>query len=132
MLICWQPSLGNGCSHEIPSGKVDACNDPMHLNLMGHPEDSWFLAFAALKETYSEDDEVLPKALELLALDLPDALVKGILVRGGHTLRLALISCKGDWPWLIEAGGLTRHFRHAPKLGLKFSVNCKCKVSAGF
>lgn len=118
MLICWQPTLGKGCSHEIPSENVDACDDPMHLNLMGHPEDSRFLAFAALKETYSEDYEVLPKALELLALDFQDALVKGIVVRG-HTLRLALTSCKGDWPWLIESGQLTRHFRHAPKLSPK-------------
>lgn len=31
------------------------------------------------------------------------------------TMRLCVVSVKGDWPFLIEAGHLERHFRRAPK-----------------
>ena len=117
MLINWQPVLGRGCSHEeIQLNDLPLANQPMRVNLIGHPEETRFLAFAALKETYQNDDDVLPDALRFIAMDLQSALETGIEVRSGETLRLAAISCKGDWPWLIESGNLLRHFRRAPKL----------------
>lgn len=117
MLFNWQPTLGRGCSHEIEENKeLDISSSPFHLNLMGRADATRFLAFAALKETYVDDKDLLPAALELVASDLQDALLNGIKVRSGYVVRLALIACKGDWPWLIEAGGLLRNFRHAPNL----------------
>ena len=117
MLMNWQPVLGRGCSHEEdrPQNMLPK-DDPMHLNLLLHPEESRFLAFAALKETYQEDEEVLPDALEFLALDLRKALQDGICLDNGYKVRLAVVSIKGDWPWLITAGNLLRHFRRAPTL----------------
>lgn len=117
MLVNWQPTLGRGCAREIvlnPKASVE--DDPFHLTLLGHAEETRFLTFAALKETYAEDDQVLPTALDLIASEFKDALEIGIKIRGGYVNRLALITCKGDWPWLIEAGGLLRNFRHAPSL----------------
>ena len=36
---------------------------------------------------------------------------------GLQAKRLAAISVKGDWPFLISAGNLVRNFRRAPKQG---------------
>lgn len=46
MLLNWQPCLGKGVSRQKKGPFADECQ---RLNLMGHPEDSRFLAFAALK-----------------------------------------------------------------------------------
>lgn len=79
-----------------------------------------FLLFAALKETYSENPEALDEAMAMVALDLHCALHTGVpVVVNGLQLRLRFCVCsvKGDWPFLIEAAHLERHFRRAPKRG---------------
>ena len=123
MLINWQSVLGRGCTHEKPQPKNQPVSaQPMRVNLIGHPEETRFLAFAALKETYCDDEQVLPDAMRFIASDLQSALVNGIQLRSGGTLRLAVFSVKGDWPWLIAAGNLERHFRRAPNLGMSKST----------
>ena len=89
----------------------------MKLNMLGNPEMTRFLCLAALKETYEEDDAVLPDAMKIIAEDLRRALTQGIDLPGGRKLRLACTSVKGDWPFLIAAADLNRHFRRAPKAG---------------
>ena len=79
-----------------------------------------FLLFAALKETYSENPEALDEAMAMVASDLHCALHTGVpVVVNGLQLRLRFCVCsvKGDWPFLIEAAHLERHFRRAPKRG---------------
>lgn len=79
-----------------------------------------FLSFAALKETYSDCPEALDDGMQLVASDLVNLMRHGIDLHCGEavaTLRLAVTGVKGDWPWLIEAGHLSRHFRRAPKRG---------------
>ena len=79
-----------------------------------------FLLFAALKETYSENPDALDEAMAMVALDLHCALHTGVpVVVNGLQLRLRFCVCsvKGDWPFLIEAAHLERHFRRAPKRG---------------
>ena len=85
--------------------------------MLGNPEMTRFLCLAALKETYEEDDAALPDAMKIIAEDLHRALTQGIDLPGGHKLRLACTSVKGDWPFLIAAADLNRHFRRAPKAG---------------
>ena len=79
-----------------------------------------FLSFAALKETYCDCPEALDDGMQLVATDLVNLMQHGLDLRCGDsvvTLRLAVTGVKGDWPWLIEAGHLSRHFRRAPKRG---------------
>jgi hypothetical protein len=56
--------------------------------------------------------------MHFIAQDLSEALRTGVAVGLGQqqfVLRLAVVSVKGDWPFLIEAAHLERHFRRAPK-----------------
>lgn len=79
-----------------------------------------WLAFAALRETYGDNPEVLDQAMEFVGADLVDLFTHGIALSFGETtqtLRLAVCGIKGDWPFLIESGRLSRHFRRAPKRG---------------
>ena len=69
------------------------------------------------QETYDGDSEVLQDAMTLLAEDFATILRHGLQLRNGDTIRLAVVGIKGDWPYLISAGNLCRHFRHAPKKG---------------
>lgn len=113
MLLQWQPVLGMGTSHHFDRDG-DLFEAPQLLNLIGHPEATRFLAFAALKESYQDDDELLPAAMEIIGRDMREAFQDGIEL-GQTRIRLAPLSVKGDWPFLIEAGSLQRHFRRAPK-----------------
>lgn len=54
----------------------------------------------------------------MISQDLSDCLRHGLVLRVAEdeiVLRLCCVSVKGDWPFLIEAGHLERHFRRAPK-----------------
>ena len=116
MLLNWQPCLGSGTSKSVLRSKA-AQSAAMKLNMLGNPECTRFLCFAALKETYEDDDAVLRDAMEMMAANLLDALRQGINLPEGQHLRLAAINVKGDWPFLIAAGNLSRNFRRAPKQG---------------
>ena len=88
------------------------------LHYAQYEETTRFLSFAALKETYWDRPEVLRKAMTLIAQDVLVFMREGIPLDAAELpLRVAVVSIKGDWPWLIEAAALTRHFRRAPKKG---------------
>ena len=58
--------------------------------------------------------------MALVSGDLVNAMRHGIEIGRPDapcTLRLVVTGIKGDWPFLIECGRLTRHFRRAPKRG---------------
>ena len=122
MLLQWHPILGGGTSH-------DKGGDLQLLNLKGHPEDTRFLAFAALKESYAEDEEFLPAAMDIIGRDMLEALVGVELAE--TRIRLAAVSVKGSWPFLIEAGVMVRHFRRAPKAGSCVQVGICHRCLAG-
>ena len=106
MLISWQSSLGAGTtkSQSMPEPKQLRMQ---RLNFVGKPELTRHLAFAALREVYSEDPQVLTDALEYIMQDFVAAMQ--------DALRLVPIAVKGDWPWLVECGALARNFRRAAK-----------------
>lgn len=117
MLISWQSTLGGGTSksQSMPEAKQLR---RQKLNFVGKPELTRHLTFAALRETYSDDPQVLVDALHYMMQDFVVASEEGIhvSVQGHHVvLRLVPIAVKGDWPWLIECGSLSRHFRRAAK-----------------
>lgn len=117
MLISWQCTLGKGTtkSAELPE---DVQSLQQRLNFLGPPELTRHLIFAALRETYADDEAMLQDALQVCMENFQLALKDGIQVQyegGAHRLRLACICTKGDWPWLITAGDLCRHFRRAAK-----------------
>ena len=117
MIMSWQTILGAGTTFSAKLAET-VQDERQRLNFLNHPELTRFMAFCALRETYSQDEKVLPDALQHLVTDFQFALRNGIDVRfGGQIicLRLCCLSTKGDWPWLIEAGNLTRHFRRAAK-----------------
>jgi hypothetical protein len=116
MLLNWLPCLGAGTSKSVLRGIAEQ-DAAMKLNMLGNPECTRFLCFAALKETYEDDDAVLRDAMEMMGANLLDALQRGVALPDGQRLRLAAISVKGDWPFLISAGNLVRNFRRAPKQG---------------
>ena len=101
MLVQWQPVLGQGCSHSKEEPTAVELN-AQKLNLMGHPEETRFLAFCALKEVYQDDFEMLPTAMRLIGEDMKVALEQGIPLKAadpdGPRLRLAAVHIKGDWP----------------------------------
>ena len=106
----------------FPFNSVDTdwnfTNSLLHSISHAFKETTRFLSFAALKETYWDNPGVLQKAMTLIAEDLLAFMRKGIPLEDSNLpLRVAVVSIKGDWPWLIEAGALTRHFRRAPKKG---------------
>lgn len=129
MLISWQACLGRGTSKSVQKDESLQAAE-MKLNFLGNVEETRCLAFAALKETYVEDWGLLSDAMEAVAKNLHKCMVDGVSVSYGlrkFQLHLAAVAVKGDWPWLIAAGGLTRHFRHAPKQaasGLKLAGIC--------
>ena len=117
MLISWQSTIGQGTSKT-----ADVCplvqDHFQRLNFVGAPETTRHLCFAALKEQYSDDPDLVHQALERIMENFQEALQFGVKVRFGGQLvvvRLACIACKGDWPWLVEAGLLPRSFRRAAK-----------------
>lgn len=58
--------------------------------------------------------------MALVSGDLLHAMMDGVEIGSLEfpvTLRLVVTGIKGDWPFLIEAGRLQRHFRRAPKRG---------------
>lgn len=80
-----------------------------------------WLSFAALKETMDQPT-ALEDAMALIRADLDELLKTGISLQMGAfekvTFRLAVTGIKGDWPFLIAAANLDRHFRRAPKHGV--------------
>ena len=117
MLMSWQCTIGRGTSKTVDV-EEDEQDRSQRLNFLGAPLLTRHLAFAALKETYASDPQVLQDALWHIASDLKECMLTGIKVRyegQAFVLRLAPVCTKGDWPWLIEAGLLTRHFRRAAK-----------------
>ena len=117
MIMSWQCTLGNGTSKSelLPEAMQDECQ---RLNFLGHPELTRFMSFCALRETYTDDPQVLVDALNYITLDLQSCLREGINVTfcgASIRIRLACLAVKGDWPWLIECGNLVRHFRRAAK-----------------
>lgn len=119
MLFQWQPALGHGTTKSSQK-PMDVQNEEMRLNFIGSVEMTRFLCFAGLKETYSEDPGLLFDAMEAIAENFNQALTSGLKVRCDGVaciLRIAVIAVKGDWPFLIEAGNMVRHFRRAPKKG---------------
>ena len=78
-----------------------------------------WLSFVALLHE-CPNPSTLDDAMALLAQDLDVALRQGVHVQIGaetHVLRLGAVGVKGDWPFLIAAAHLERHFRRAPKRG---------------
>lgn len=81
-------------------------------------ETTRWLLFAALRATYADNPVALDEAFLMMAQDLSDCLRHGLALRfadGEIVLRMCCVSVKGDWPFLIEAAHLERHFRRAPK-----------------
>lgn len=79
-----------------------------------------WLAWAALKETYAENEDALAEGMQLLCDDLKSAFETGVQVGTPLrpvTLRLGVTGVKGDWPFLIASGFLQRHFRRQAKRG---------------
>lgn len=125
MLISWQSSLGAGTtkSQSMPEPKQLRMQ---RLNFVGKPELTRHLAFAALREVYSEDPQVLTDALEYIMQDFVAAMQDGVYVtvQGQRVaLRLVPIAVKGDWPWLVECGALARNFRRAAKRSSSHYMN---------
>ena len=117
MLISWQCTHGGGTS-KTQDFDEKLVRERQLLNFMGAPELTRFLAFAALKETYCDDEAVVSDALSHIILDFESLRKSGISVTYGADriqLRLACIASKGDWPWQITAGELNRNFRRAAK-----------------
>lgn len=81
---------------------------------------SRWLAWAALKETYAENEDALAEGMQLLCDDLKFMFETGVEVGSPLkpvTLRLGVTGVKGDWPFLIASGFLQRHFRRQAKRG---------------
>lgn len=115
MIMGFQSCLGYGCSINGRTRKMAPNGDcSWEVNYAGHSYTTRFVTnIMSKKITESSFD----KACNELGKDLSECLVTGYTFRG-VTYRLCVIACKGDWPFLLRTGHLTRHFsRSVKKLG---------------
>ncbi|CAE7484592.1 unnamed protein product [Symbiodinium sp. CCMP2592] len=112
MIMGFQSCLGYGCAINGRTRKTTAkadCN--WQVNYAGHSYTTRFVTnIMSKKITESSFDH----ACSELAKDLSDCLQTGFTYRG-VTYRLFVIACKGDWPFLLRAGHLARHFSRSVK-----------------
>ena len=112
MIMGFQSCLGYGCAINGRTRKTTVnadCN--WQVNYAGHSYTTRFVTNIMSKNvTESSFDH----ACSELAKDLSDCMLTGYTYRG-ITYRLFVIACKGDWPFLIRAGHMSRHFSRSVK-----------------
>ena len=70
------------------------------------------------KTLYEKKPHIFEAAMDLFAQNLRDLQVRGIRDPfTGETFRIAILGCKGDWPYLQKAGNLNRCYNTAAKRG---------------
>ena len=112
MIMGFQSCLGYGCAVNGRTRKRKANGDcSWQVNYAGHSYTTRFVTnIMSKKITESSFDN----ACEEMAKDLSQCQQTGYTYHG-VTYRLCVVACKGDWPFLIRAGHLTRHFSRSVK-----------------
>ena len=107
MVMGFQSCLGQGCATNKRSRKrsVDG-NINLQVNYRGH---SYTTRFVSVVLTKQLTEAAWDKVSTEFAKDLRRMLDEGI-IHNGVTYRVCVVSVKGDWPFLMKAGNLTRHF----------------------
>ncbi|CAE7257460.1 unnamed protein product, partial [Symbiodinium necroappetens] len=115
MIMGFQSCLGYGCSVNGRTRKRKADGDiGFQVNYAGHSYTTRFVTNMMSKQVTESSFDM---AAEELAKDLSQCLLTGYTY-GGVTYRFCVVACKGDWPFLLRAGHLNRHFsRSIKKLG---------------
>ena len=107
MIMGFQSCLGYGCSVNGRTRKRKADGDiGFQVNYAGHSYTTRFVTNIMSKQVTESSFDM---AAEELAKDLSQCLLTGYTY-GGVTYRFCVVACKGDWPFLLRAGHLNRHF----------------------
>ena len=115
MVTAFQSCLGFGCAVNgrtrkscLPGHAADAT---WQVNYRGHSFTTRFVTNILTKKLTEQGYD---EASEELAKDLSRCLLEGY-THHGVTYKMCVIGCKGDWPFLIRAGHLVRHFSRSIK-----------------
>ena len=85
------------------------------MNYTGSTHCTRFLLAALPKSYYEGSDKTFKAMLDFLSRDIGKLSKVGITGPDGLQYYVAVVSCKGDWPFLHKIGGLTRSFYNQPK-----------------
>ena len=107
MVLGFQSCLGLGCTVNGRSRKRTVAGDVnWQTNYRGHSFTTRFVTNVLTKKLTEAGFDA---ACSELAQNLRECLDTAY-TKNGVTHRLCVIACKGDWPFLIRAGQLRRHF----------------------
>ena len=85
------------------------------MNYKGLSHVTRFLLGILPKSFYEGNDALFDAFISFLTKDLQKLALEGLTGPDGQKYYAAVVSCKGDWPWLHKVGKLTRSFYNQPK-----------------
>lgn len=117
MVTSLQSILGFG--YNVKRSKRNATGkDGLKVNYMGHSFTHRFVSSAIPKSVYENDGETFHGAMEELSKSLKTLLTDGVRDPiTNEVFRIAIISVKGDMPYLAKMGRLYRSFNTLVKRG---------------
>ena len=132
MIMGFQSCLGQGCTINGRSRKRAMDGDiNLQVNYRGH---SYTTRFVSVVLTKALTEIAFDKVAGEFARDLRRMSEQGFTYKG-VTYKLLVISVKGDWPFLIKAGQLSRHFlkavRKLANVGLGKGICHLCLAGTG-
>ena len=114
MILSIHSMLGAGVATRRKRPRDDTTQQVM--NYKGSSRSTRYLLAVLPKAMYDHGkDEVFHSLIDLLAEDLASLASKGVTGHDGLQYYGVTVHCKGDWPFLVKCGQLTRSFYNMPK-----------------
>jgi hypothetical protein len=85
------------------------------MNYTGATHCTRFLLSVLPKFYYDQTDKAFHSMVDFITRDIGNLTKKGVAGPDGLSYYVAIISIKGDWPFLHKVGGLRRSFYNQPK-----------------
>ena len=116
MVVTFQSCLGFGFDQKRLKRRLDGSYKHL-VNYVGHTFATRFVSIIVPKTAYEKNHSVLHGLMDHFGQHLGDLFTQGVQGSDGHVYRLCVIGTKGDWPFLVKVGKLTRHFSTTVKRG---------------
>ena len=92
-----------------------AMQETQQMNYTGATHCTRFLLSVLPKFYYDQTDKAFHSMVDFITRDIGNLTKKGVAGPDGLSYYVAIISIKGDWPFLHKVGGLRRSFYNQPK-----------------
>jgi hypothetical protein len=89
--------------------------ETQQMNYTGATHCTRFLLSVLPKFYYDQTDKAFHSMVDFITRDIGNLTKKGVAGPDGLSYYVAIISIKGDWPFLHKVGGLRRSFYNQPK-----------------